>query len=38
MDILIASVLAAAIGFALIIVTSPKQEGASVLAEGAAPA
>ena len=38
MDILIASVLAAVIGFALIIVTSPKQEGASVLAEGAAPA
>jgi NhaA family Na+:H+ antiporter len=38
MDILVASVLAAAIGFALIIVTSPKQEGASVLAEGTAPA
>jgi NhaA family Na+:H+ antiporter len=36
--ILIASVLAAAIGFALITVTSPRQEGASELAEGAAPA
>jgi NhaA family Na+:H+ antiporter len=38
MDILVASALAAVIGFALITVTSPKQEGASVLAEGAAPA
>jgi NhaA family Na+:H+ antiporter len=38
MDILVASVLAAAIGFTLITVTSPKQEGASVLAEGAASA
>jgi NhaA family Na+:H+ antiporter len=38
MDILIASVLAAAIGFILITVTSPKQEGASMLSEGAAPA
>ncbi len=33
LDILVASVLAAAIGFVLIIVTSPKQEGVSVLAE-----
>jgi NhaA family Na+:H+ antiporter len=38
MDILVASALAAVIGFVLITVTSPKQEGASVLAEGAAPA
>jgi NhaA family Na+:H+ antiporter len=38
LDILVASVLAATIGFVLIVVTSPKQEGASVLAEAAAPA
>ncbi|MGD8598348.1 MAG: Na+/H+ antiporter NhaA [Anaerolineae bacterium] len=38
MDILVASVLAAAIGFVLITVTSPKQEGTSELVEGAAPA
>ena len=38
MDILVASALAAAIGFILITVSSPKQEGASVLAEGTAPA
>jgi NhaA family Na+:H+ antiporter len=38
MDILVASMLAAVIGFALIIVTSPKQEGVSTLAEEAAPA
>jgi NhaA family Na+:H+ antiporter len=37
MDILVASALAAATGFVLILVTSPKQEGASVLAEGAVP-
>jgi NhaA family Na+:H+ antiporter len=38
MDILIASALAAAIGFTLITVTSPKQEGASMLADEAAAA
>jgi NhaA family Na+:H+ antiporter len=38
MDILVASMLAAVIGFALIVVTSPKQEGVSTLAEGAVPA
>jgi NhaA family Na+:H+ antiporter len=38
MDILIASVLAAAIGFVLITVTSPRREGASIMAEGATPA
>ncbi len=32
-DILVASALAAAIGFALIVATSPKKEGASLLAE-----
>ena len=36
--ILVASMLAAFIGFALIVVTSPKQEGVSMLAEEAAPA
>jgi NhaA family Na+:H+ antiporter len=38
LDILVASVLAATIGFVLIVVTSPKQEGASILAEAAAQA
>jgi NhaA family Na+:H+ antiporter len=38
MDILVSSMLAALIGFGLIIVTSPRQEGASMLAEGTAPA
>ncbi len=38
MDILVASALAAVIGFALITVTSPKQEGVSTLADEAAPA
>jgi NhaA family Na+:H+ antiporter len=38
LDILVASLLAATIGFVLIVVTSPKQEGASVLAEAEAPA
>jgi len=38
MDILIASVLAAAIGFLLIFVTSPGHEEVSVLQEGTAPA
>jgi NhaA family Na+:H+ antiporter len=37
-SILVASVLAASIGSALITLTSPKQEGASILAEGTAPA
>jgi len=35
MDILFASVLAAAIGFTLITITSPRQEGVSVLPESA---
>jgi len=30
--------MAAAIGFALVTVTSPKSEGASMMAEGTAPA
>ncbi len=37
-SILIASVLAAAIGFVVIIATSPRREGTSVLDEGAVPA